>query len=79
MYGLMKNKWQVIVSVRQIFVKRPNNCWWNLVLRLLVQVLYCFLFCIIFFLFKWLCWMVTLLKAVGLERIIPKYMYFSVC
>ena len=34
-----ENKWQVIVSVRRLFVKRPNNCLRNLVLRLLVQVL----------------------------------------
>jgi len=32
-----------------------------------------FLFCFIFFLFKLLRWMVTLLLAVGLERITPKY------
>jgi hypothetical protein len=31
--------WQVIVSVRRLFVKRPNNFLRNLVLRLLVQVL----------------------------------------
>jgi hypothetical protein len=30
------------------------------------------------FLFKWLCWMVTFLWAVGLERITPKYIYFNV-
>jgi len=38
-----------------------------------------FSFYIIFFLFKWLCWMVTLLQAVGLERITPKYIYFNEC
>jgi len=38
-----------------------------------------FCFCIIFFLFKWLCWMVTLLWAAGLERITRKYIYFNVC
>jgi len=36
-----------------------------------------FLFCIIFFLFKWLCWMVTSLKAVDLERITCIYIYSS--
>jgi hypothetical protein len=30
---------QVIVSVRRLFVKRPNSCLRNLVLRLLVKVL----------------------------------------
>ena len=38
---IMKNKWQVIVSVWQLLVKRQNNCTRNLVLRLLVQVLSC--------------------------------------
>jgi len=33
----------------------------------------------VFFLFKWLCWMVTLLSAVALERLTPKYIYFIVC
>jgi len=32
-----------------------------------------------FFLFKWLCWKLTLLYAVDLERITPKYTYFNVC
>ena len=34
-----------------------------------------FLYCIIFFLFKWLCWMVTMLQDVGLERITPKNIF----
>ena len=34
----MEDKWQVIVLVRRLFVKRPNSCLRNLVLRLLVQV-----------------------------------------
>jgi hypothetical protein len=33
---------------------------------------------IIFFMFKWLCWMVTLLQSVGLERITPECIYISV-
>ena len=37
-----------------------------------------FLLCIIFFLFKCLCWIVTFLQAMGLERITPKYVYFNV-
>jgi uncharacterized membrane protein (DUF485 family) len=36
-----------------------------------------FWLCIMFFLFKWLCWMVTLLLAVGLERITPKNIHVN--
>ena len=35
---IKEKKLQVIVSVRQLFVKRPNNCLRNLVLRFLVQL-----------------------------------------
>jgi hypothetical protein len=33
----------------------------------------------VFLLFKWLCWMETLLWGVDLERITSKYIYFNIC
>ena len=38
-----------------------------------------FLFRIIFSLFKLSCWMATLLQALALERITPKYIYCNIC